>query len=53
MSSAMFNREPAAETEEALRQHGIVAQTHVVYLWNGYRYSNAADAIAAAKRTAR
>ena len=53
MSPAMSSRKPVTETDEALRQLGIVSQTHVIYLWNGYRYSNAADAIAAAKRAAR
>lgn len=32
---------------------GIVSHQHTSYEWNGYRYSNAADAVAAAKREAR
>ena len=39
--------------EEDLRLLGIKTEERVSYLWNGYRYSNAADAIAAAKRAAR
>ena len=40
-------------TSEALRQHGIVATQHTSYEWNGYRYSNSKDAIAAATRAKR
>jgi hypothetical protein len=32
---------------------GITARQHVSYEWNGYRYTNASDAIAAAKRSSR
>jgi hypothetical protein len=32
---------------------GIIAHQHTSYEWNGYRYSNAADAVAAARREAR
>ena len=38
--------------EEDLRLLGITTEERVSYLWNGYRYSNAADAIAAARRAA-
>jgi hypothetical protein len=40
-------------TREALREHGIVATQHTSYEWNGYRYTNSGDAIAAAKRSKR
>lgn len=33
-----------------LRRHGIVPAQLTVFDWGGYRYSNARDAIAAAKR---
>jgi hypothetical protein len=36
-----------------LSRYGISAHQHTSYEWNGYRYSNAADAIAAAKRADR
>jgi hypothetical protein len=36
-----------------LARFGITAHQHTSYEWNGYRYSNASDAIAAAKRAAR
>jgi hypothetical protein len=36
-----------------LDELGITAKPHVAYEWNGYRYTNAGDAIAAAKRAAR
>jgi hypothetical protein len=38
---------------EELRRLGITAHEHVTYEWNSYRYSNAKDAIAAAKRALR
>ena len=40
-------------TRSELDRYGIVSHQHTSYEWNGYRYSNSADAIAAAKRTAR
>ena len=36
-----------------LRRFGITTHQHTSYEWNGYRYSNASDAIAAARRAAR
>ena len=39
--------------DHELRALGIVSHQHTSYEWNGYRYSNAADAVAAAKREAR
>lgn len=40
-------------TQSDLDRFGIVSRQHTTYEWNGYRYSNSADAIAAAKRAAR
>lgn len=34
-----------------LAHHGIVSVTVTVFEWGGYRYTNAGDAIAAAKRS--
>lgn len=36
-----------------LERYGIERVPSDVYLWAGYRYSNARDALAAAKRNAR
>jgi len=36
-----------------LERHGIKRVPADVYLWGGYRYSNARDALAAAKRDAK
>ena len=35
-----------------LARHGIIRVPADVFLWNGYRYTNARDALAAAKREA-
>lgn len=43
----------SADANSELAQFGIVARQHTTYEWNGFRYSNASDAIAAAKRAAR
>ncbi|MDQ3471304.1 MAG: hypothetical protein M3428_02835 [Pseudomonadota bacterium] len=40
-------------TSSDLNRFGIVSHQHTTYEWNGYRYSNSSDAIAAAKRAAR
>lgn len=40
-------------SDDELRRLGITTEERVSYLWNGYRYTNAGDAIAAAKRAAR
>jgi hypothetical protein len=40
---------PTPNAKELLR-HGIETVPASVYLWGGYRYSNASDALAAAKR---
>jgi len=40
------------KTEQAVLEHyGIERVPADVFLWGGYRYSNAGDAIAAAKRS--
>jgi hypothetical protein len=41
------------KTAADLDRYGITSHPHITYEWNGYRYSNSADAIAAAKRAAR
>lgn len=38
---------------EELSSLGITAREHTTYEWGGYRYSNARDAIAAARRASR
>ena len=43
----------SADASPELARLGIVARQHTTYEWNGFRYSNASDAIAAAKRAAR
>lgn len=47
-------RPPAAiaadELRRELERYGIAAVQLTVFDWGGYRYTNAADAIAAAKR---
>jgi hypothetical protein len=42
---------PASSDDSALMKHlGITVVPKAVYEWGGYRYSSAADAIAAARR---
>jgi len=36
-----------------LKRHGVVPVQLIMFDWGGYRYSNARDAIAAAKRRSR
>ena len=45
---------PKTENEQSseLKRYGITAVQLTVFDWGGYRYSNAADAVAAAKRAA-
>lgn len=38
------------ELQHQFRRYGIVAVQLTVFDWGGYRYTNASDAIAAAKR---
>jgi hypothetical protein len=47
--------EPVAADAQSteLAQFGIISRQHTVYEWNGFRYSSASDAIAAAKRAGR
>jgi hypothetical protein len=45
---------PGGTVEQAeLDKHGITRVPADVFLWDGYRYSNARDALAAAKRQAK
>ena len=53
-SSTRTDADPhAGRSARELSDHGIVAVKTTSYEWGGYRYSNAADALAAAKRAAR
>lgn len=45
--------EKGSDTQGDLARFGISSHPHTSYEWNGFRYSNASDAIAAAKRAAR
>ena len=47
--SAPNHRDPVEQAE--LDRYGIERVPADVYLWGGYRYSNARDALAAAKRS--
>ena len=47
----MPNGEPMPQSE--LDRYGIEPAPADVYVWQGYRYSNVADALAAAKRNAK
>jgi hypothetical protein len=47
-----MTRHPRPDAEE-LRRHGIETVQTETFLWGGYRYSNAGDALAAAKRETR
>ena len=41
---------PAAHLQSELNKYGVTPVQLTVFDWGGYRYSNAEDAIAAAKR---
>lgn len=43
----------ARESADELARYGIVAVPLISYEWGGFRYSNAGDALAAAKRAER
>lgn len=43
----------ARESGDELARYGITAVPLMSYEWGGYRYSNASDALAAAKRAER
>ena len=45
--------EAPRNADAELQRLGITAHVHTTYEWNGYRYSNAKDAISAAKRDPR
>lgn len=45
-------RQSVEDVIRELEQYGITSRQHTVYEWGGYRYSNSADAIAAARRGA-
>jgi hypothetical protein len=47
----MNNRDKVEQAE--LDRYGIERVPSDMYLWGGYRYSNARDALAAAKRNAK
>jgi len=47
----MNERDKVEQTE--LDRYGIERVPSDIYLWGGYRYSNARDALAAAKRDAK
>ena len=52
--AARPDRDPLAKESAAeLERYGVVSVQVTSYEWGGYRYSNAADALAAAKRGAR
>ena len=44
---------PPDRLQAELKRHGIASVQLTVFEWRGYRYSNASDAIAAAKRASR
>ena len=52
-AAAVHDGETTDTNADELRRYGITTEERVSYLWNGYRYSNAWDAIAAAKRAVR
>jgi hypothetical protein len=43
----------AIPNAEELKRHGIETVPAAAYLWGGYKYTNASDALAAAKREAK
>lgn len=45
--------EKVPNEQALLKELGITARQHVSYEWSGYRYTNAVDAIVAARRAAR
>ena len=47
---AVARRNSPPDTAALLEQYGINAVPSTTYEWGGYRYTNASDAIAAAKR---
>jgi hypothetical protein len=51
ISMSAINNEPVPQSE--LDRYGIVRVPAETFLWGGYKYSNARDALAAAKRNAK
>jgi hypothetical protein len=51
--SIMSGANKDAVTQSELERYGIERVPSDIFLWGGYRYSNARDALAAAKRSAR
>jgi len=51
--SIMSGTNKDAVPQSELDQYGIERVPADIFLWGGYRYSNARDAIAAAKRNAK
>jgi len=49
----MRETETSRTMAEELARHGIQRVPAEIFLWKGYRYTNAGDAIAAAKRAAK
>lgn len=45
--------EASTRAGQELSSLGITAREHTTYEWGGYRYANARDAIAAARRASR
>lgn len=45
-----FEKIPSSDIVSLLEHYSITTVPKSVYEWRGYRYTNAADAIAAAKR---
>lgn len=52
-AAAIPEKKTANPSDKELRRYGITTEARISYLWNGYRYSNAGDAIADAKRLTR
>ena len=53
-STIMPDTDPyAKKSDSELASYGIVEVPLMSYEWGGYRYSNASDALAAAKRAAK
>ena len=48
-----FDRESQVDPETQLAEYGITSVPVMFFDWGGYRYSNARDAVSAAKRGAR
>jgi hypothetical protein len=53
-SAVLPDLDPLARERDAeLDRHGVVQVPIMSYEWGGFRYSNASDALAAAKRAAK